>query len=63
MLQLVVEITSPQPGYDPLRRTLSVADLDDKLKHVGHHTDPTHSSFWWTRWIPEVSILVARMDE
>ena len=36
MLQLVVEITYPQSGYDPLRRTSSVAHHDDKLKHIGH---------------------------
>jgi hypothetical protein len=36
MLQLVVKITYTQAGYYPLRRTLSVANLDDKLKHVGH---------------------------
>jgi len=37
MLQLVVEITYPQSGYDPLRRTSGVAHHHDKLKkHIGH---------------------------
>jgi len=35
MFQLVVEITDPQGGYNPFRRNLGVADLNDKLKHIG----------------------------
>jgi hypothetical protein len=36
MLQLVVEIIYTLAGYYPLPRILSVANLNDKLKHVGH---------------------------
>ncbi len=36
MLQLVVKITYTQASNQVLRRGLSVASRDDKLKHVGH---------------------------
>ena len=37
MLQLVGGIIDNQSGSDPLRRTVTVADLGDKLKHVEQH--------------------------
>ena len=36
MLQLVVETGITQAMVIPLRRTLKVPNLHDKLKHVGH---------------------------
>lgn len=36
MLQLVGEISYPHAWYYPYRRTLSVANVGDKLKHVEH---------------------------
>jgi hypothetical protein len=36
MLQLVVEINDTHSWYYPYALTLSVANVGDKLKHVGH---------------------------
>ena len=41
MLQLVVEIGKAQCATLRLVSSLSVHDLDDKLKHVGHYEDTT----------------------
>jgi len=42
MLQLVVEIGKAQCATLRVVSSLSVHDLDDKLKHVGHCEDTTH---------------------